>query len=592
MTKPYDRPGRRAVMAGLAAAPAFMATSAFAMANTTRPRPGGPGWPSAEDWDSLKVAVGGRLDPVTLPNLTPAEAHADFANQFWLGDQAALTQAWGWADAWRSEPSAYVVKAAGAADVAAAVKFARAHRLRVVVKGGGHSYLGGSSAPDSLLIWTRNLDSITVHDAFTPQGMKTPPVPAVSVGAGCVWLWPYQEVTGAHGRYVQGGGCTTVGVAGHVQGGGFGSFSKAFGLAAASLVEAEIITADGRVRIVNAAQDPDLFWALKGGGGGTFGVVTRLTLKTHDLPATFGAANWKVKAASDSAYQALLARFIDAYAAGMNNPHWGEQARARRDNILEISMVFQGLDAAAARAPWTDLLAFVTAHPDDYKAVSPFVALPIPAKMFWNPAFLDRYAPGAITRDNRPDARAGDYVWTGDAGQAWQMIHAYASAWLPARLLETPDGRARLTQAWFDSSRHWGMAFHFNKGLAGADAVTLDASRDTAMNPQVLTAFALAITAADGAAPLPGHAPADLAQARVEAVHVTDAINALRTCAPDAGSYMSECDYHLADWAQAQWGENASRLARIKRRYDPDGLFFVRHGVGSEGWSADGFQKV
>ena len=74
---------------------------------------------------------------------------------------------------------------------------------------------------------------------------------------------------GEAGRYVQGGGCTTVGVAGLVQGGGFGSFSKAFGTAAASLLEAQIVTADGKVRVANAVQEPDLFWALKGGGGGT-----------------------------------------------------------------------------------------------------------------------------------------------------------------------------------------------------------------------------------------------------------------------------------------------------------------------------------
>ncbi len=73
-----------------------------------------------------------------------------------------------------------------------------------------------------------------------------------------------------------------------MQGGGFGSFSKRYGLAAASLLEAEVVTADGVIRTVSAAQEPDLFWALKDGGGGTFGVLTRLTLKTHDLPSTFG----------------------------------------------------------------------------------------------------------------------------------------------------------------------------------------------------------------------------------------------------------------------------------------------------------------
>src|SRR5215831_6349077 len=78
------------------------------------------------------------------------------------------------------------------------------------------------------------------------------PEAAVSVGAGAIWMDVYDAVTTSAGRYVQGGGCTTVGVAGLVQGGGFGSFSKGFGTAAANLLEAEVVTADGTVRIANA----------------------------------------------------------------------------------------------------------------------------------------------------------------------------------------------------------------------------------------------------------------------------------------------------------------------------------------------------
>lgn len=81
-----------------------------------------------------------------------------------------LTQTCGWVGAWISEPSVYAVKPQSAAHIAAAVNFARHGRLRLVVKGGGHSYLGTSNAADSLLIWTRALDSISVPDAFIPKG--------------------------------------------------------------------------------------------------------------------------------------------------------------------------------------------------------------------------------------------------------------------------------------------------------------------------------------------------------------------------------------------------------------------------------------
>jgi FAD/FMN-containing dehydrogenase len=104
---------------------------------------------------------------------------------------------------------------------------------------------------------------------------------AVTVGAGAIWMHVYNEVTTRGGRYVQGGGCLTIGVAGFVQVGGFGSFSKNYGTAV-NLPEAEIVTADGAVRIANACTNADLFWALKGGGGGSFGVVTRITFRTHE----------------------------------------------------------------------------------------------------------------------------------------------------------------------------------------------------------------------------------------------------------------------------------------------------------------------
>src|SRR5271155_3246299 len=113
------------------------------------------------------------------------------------------------------------------------------------------------------------------------------------------------------GGFVQGGGCTTVGVAGLIQSGGFGSYSKNYGTAAASLLQAEVVTADGTVRIANACTNPDLFWALKGGGGGTFCVVTRLTLRTLDLPKVCAFVAPSIQAASDTAFRRLIGRFVD-----------------------------------------------------------------------------------------------------------------------------------------------------------------------------------------------------------------------------------------------------------------------------------------
>jgi FAD/FMN-containing dehydrogenase len=562
---------------------------AAAAAVMQRVRPGTRAWPSPQQWASLGDAVGGRLSPVVMPDLAGPDAAARLADPFYIGDQAALTQSSGWLEGWRSSPSAYAIRAEQTSDVVEAVRFAAEHRLRLVVRGGGHSYLGGSNAPDSLLIWTKGLRDIALHEGFTPQGSTAVPVAAVSVGAGCLWVDVYDAVTTKGGRYVQGGGCTTVGVAGLVQGGGFGSFSKGFGLAAASLLEAEIVTADGVVRVVNAHQESDLFWALKGGGGGTYGVVTRLTLQTHDLPPTFGAVRWTIQASSDQAFRDLIARFVQTYAVHLLNPHWGEQVRATPDNQLVVSMVFQGLDATTARAAWADLIAFVQRHPEAYQAPE-MAVLAIPARHFWNPVVLDKYAAGAIKHSPHAQGRSGGWWWSGDSDQLGAFWHAYTSAWLPVSLLKS-DGQRRLVDAWFAASRYWPVAFHFNKGLAGADGRVLASSRDTAMNPQVLDAFALAIIADCGGPAFAGMPEPDMRQAREAAAKVQAATAALKAAAPDAGGYLSECDFFTRDWQRSSWGRHWARLRNIKQRYDPAGLFIVHHGVGSEAWSQDGFTR-
>ncbi len=554
-----------------------------------RVRPGMPGWPDDAAWAALRRETNGRLQKVSLPKLDTAEAKQLVANPFYIGDEPGLTQSSGWLDAWRSQPSAYMVAAESATDVAAAVRFARANNLRLVIKGRGHSYFGASCAPDSLLIWTRKMDAITVHDAFTPQGSNAAPVPAISAGAGAMWLHTYQAAAAA-GRYVQGGGCTTVGVAGLVQGGGFGSFSKGFGTAAASLLEAEIVTADGEIRTVNTAREPDLFWALKGGGGGTFGAITRLTLATHPLPGNVGPMNLTLRAKSDDAYRKLIARVVDLYATNLCNPHWGEQIRLQPDNRLQVRMVFQNLSKDEARAAFKPLLDFVDAHPADYEGQASLEVASVPAKYFWNGWLYRIFARSAVNFDGRSGAPWTDYWWKGDGEQVGLFWHAYTSAWLPSSLLK-PQNQTLLVDALFNASRQWSVGLHFNKGLFGAPTSAIEAARNTATHPDVMDAFALAIIAAGGPPVFDGFPAPDVATAGAHRDRVNAAMTALRAAAPDTGAYVNECDYFQPGWQTAFWGPHYPRLLEIKRRYDPDGLFYVHHGVGSEDWTDDGFAR-
>ena len=584
------------------AAPDLGIAAARSGSTRRRVRPTDAAWPSEAQWSGLNADTGGRLMKVHSPladcTADPASAACtdllhSLRNPYYIGDTVGLTQTLGWVDAWTSSPSVYAVAAQTSADVAAAVNFAREHRLRLVVKGGGHSYLGTSNAPDSLLVWTRAMRAAELHDAFVPKGCegKVAPQHAVSVGAGAIWKQAYDAVTTKGGRYVQGGGCTTVGVAGLVQSGGFGSFSKGFGTAAAGLLEVEIVTADGQVRIANTCTNPDLYWAIKGGGGGTFGVVTRLTLRTHELPPFFGAVTARIEAKSEGAYRRLVERLMSFYQASLFNPHWGEQIAFRPGHVVSINMVFQGLEEAQARETWRPFFDWVTAAPADYAMAKPTV-LALPAKLFWNSAVM-KAIPGVVKSDERPGAPVENTFWTGDADQVGQVLHAYQSVWLPKALLE-PARRPELVDALVAAAKGWGFALHFNKGLAGAAPEAVAASRDTATNPAVLDAFALVITGAGEGPAYPGwkgHEP-DLASARHAAHAVSAAMAPIKRLAPAPASYVSESDYFEAEWGRAYWGPNLARLNAVKARYDPAGLFVVHHGVGSEAWSPDGFTRL
>jgi FAD/FMN-containing dehydrogenase len=592
-----------ASLAGLWPRPLSPITSWLAERKLARVRPSDAAWPSKEAWKRLNDAVGGNLIAVDFPikeclsSTESAACKALFANvknPYYIGDSPGMTQTLGWVDAWTTRPSVYAVAASNAQDIAAAVNFARENNLRLVVKGGGHSYLGTSNAPDSLLIWTRHMHDVAMHSDFVPQGCAAIHAPqrAVTIGAGAIWLQAYDAVTTKAGAYVQGGGCTTVGVAGLIQSGGFGSFSKHYGMAAASLLEAEVVTADGNVRIANACTNSDLFWALKGGGGGTFAVVSKLTLRVHDLPELAGGANFIVKASSDDAYRRLIRQFVGFYREALFNDHWGEQAHFSPDNKLEISMVHLDLETEQSRKVWQPFLDWLRQSSTAYTIESEPEIGSMPFRHWWDVDWRNEHHHDVFKADFREGASPANVWWKGDAGQVGWVVWGFESLWLPAGLLED-DSQEKLANALFAASRFSEVELHFNKGLAGASAEANRAAKDTAMNPAVCDAFALAIVA-DGQGPaypgISGHEP-DVAKGRKAAETVHRCMNELRAVAANGGAYVSESNFFESDFQHSYWGTNHARLAQIKKKYDPDGLFFVHNGVGSEQWSKDGFAR-
>lgn len=548
-----------------------------------------PAEAGALDYSELAQQVGDRLLRVRAPlracrrggHGPGCEAALErLRNPFAIEDDPGAFHTTGWLGAYDARHSPVAVAAESAADIAAAVNFARGRGLGVVIKGTGHDYLGRSCAPGSLLIWTHRMRDITVHDAFVPAGTGRlgPGEPAVTVGAGTRWLEAYQTLA-AHGRYVQGGGCTSVGaVGGFTQGGGFGSFSRRYGTAAGNVLEAEVVTASGEILVANASQHSDLFWALRGGGGGTFGVVSRLTMRTHPMPGTLAIVEGTIRAAADGDFRRLIGA-LAGFLPVLCDDHWGEQVRLGRDNTAGFLMTAVDVTEAEARGVWEPILALARADPAFTCDVS--ISL-VPFAWLWNPAAWGESVPDTICRDDRPGQPPGQFWWAGDGVQVSQYLHAYQSRWLPGGLLEDRDGR--LADALFAASRHWDISLHLNKGLRGAASEAVARDRATAINPAVFDAAALVVSSSKQqyAFPaVPGHEP-DLNLAADRARQVSSAMDVIRALTPGSGSYVNETDYFEPDWQHSFWGGNYPRLLEIKQAYDPRNLFRVHHGVGSE----------
>jgi FAD/FMN-containing dehydrogenase len=206
-----------------------------------------------------------------------------------------------------------VARPLDAADARTAVNWAVAHGVPLRARSGGHSYAGYSTLSGGMVLDLRNLRGITVDThAHT-----------ATIGAGAQLIDVYAALA-ARGVTIPAGSCPSVGIAGHALGGGMGLAGRQFGLTADNLVSARIITADGRMLTVSAHQHPDLYWALRGGGGGNFGVVTSFTFRVHAVPNTVAwfIVKWPAS------------RGVDALAAWQA---WAPHARNQLTSIFHLN---------------------------------------------------------------------------------------------------------------------------------------------------------------------------------------------------------------------------------------------------------------
>jgi FAD/FMN-containing dehydrogenase len=268
---------------------------------------------SAPDWNGFARSLKGRL---FRPGQTGYDASHQLFNPRWDAVQPAG-----------------VVRAANATDVRTSIQFARKNRLVLVPKGGGHSYVGASTISKGLMV-----DLGAIRGMSYANGILT-------VGAGAR-LYDVHAFLDRYGRSLPTGTCPTVGVAGLALGGGMGIHTRTFGLTCDRIVSMDVVTADGAARNVSATSDADLFWALRGSGGGNLGVVTSFRLAT--IPATrlgFFRLTWPESKA------AAVVRGWQTFAQSAPATTWGNlHIDARSNGTLSVHVLGASTTGSATAA--------------------------------------------------------------------------------------------------------------------------------------------------------------------------------------------------------------------------------------------------
>ncbi|KAK7978485.1 FAD binding domain-containing protein [Apiospora saccharicola] len=531
--------------------------------------PGDACWPSADTWSTLNSTVSGRLVatvPIGSPCHDPTyDADACAALQSgWQLPQTHLPSSSSVMHPFfanqscdpftpRSQPcllgnyAAYAVNVTGKEDVQAALKFAKTNNIRIVIRNTGHDFLGRSTGAGSLAIWTQYLKNMEFSDWSDEfyQG------PAVKFGAGVIG-YEATEAVNAKDLVVVGGECPTVGIAGgYTQGGGHSALTTAFGLAADQTLEFEVVTASGEVVTASRQENEDLYFALSGGGPGTFGVVTAMTVRAHpNLPV--GGATLQMAAASttqDKFYEAVS-----------------------RFHALLPGMTDQGAMVVYYVASSVLMVNPITVYNStgDYvrnTVLAPFIKtlneLEIPHKVSYSTRnYRDHY-----------DTYMGPLPY----GHVAVEEYNFGSRLIPRSVLE--DNNEGLQAVLKNLTLHGvlavGDALNATAPHPTANAVN-PAWRKTGVHMQLTTAW-------NDTAPW-----ADMVEAQRR---ITDEfVPQMEAVTPGSGAYTNEADFHQPDWQQTFFGENYDRLLQIKRKWDPEGRFYAIRTVGSEAWNvaADG----
>ncbi|KAH1339631.1 hypothetical protein KXV68_009729 [Aspergillus fumigatus] len=493
----------------------------------------------------------------------------------WRASQAGTLQGWVWEVGRTEDETCHAHSPRGAPchqgriplysaavesvdQIQVAVRFAQRHRLRLVVRNTGHDTAGRSSGSDSFQIHCHRMKQIEYHDNFRALGSDIDRGPAVSVGAG-VTLGEMYARGARDGWVVVGGECPTVGAAGgFLQGGGVSSFHSFIdGLAVDNVLEFEVVTAKGDVVVANDHQNPDIFWALRGGGGGTFGIVTRATMRVH-LNSPVCVSEVAVSGLRNNSLlwtKGITGLFSILRSFNQQGIPGQFILRPLSKDQVNASLTLYFLNTDDTRRSAENMLSI--------RNILESTTLPFTLASRCLPKISDALRKG-------PDMLPVNYgIITGSVLVSEDLFNSEEGPLHLAKQLEHfPMGP---------------MDLLFTSNLGGnVSANTGKKHRDTSMHPGWRQAAHLINFVRSVSTPTAHEKARSL-----EELHSVQ-MRQLYDIEPDFRvSYRNLGDPLESDAAQVYWGPNYKRLLEIKRKWDPEDLFFSQLGVGSEGWTED-----
>jgi len=414
---------------------------------------------------------------------------------------------------------ALIARCADVDDVVAAVNFGRENGLDIAIRGGGHNGAGLGSVDDGLMIDLSGLKQIEVD----------PDSRTVTIGGGCL-LGEVDTATHEHGLAAPAGVISTTGAGGLMLGGGVGNLTRAYGLSIDNILGAELVLADGSVVNADETENPDLYWAIRGGGG-NFGVATKIRSRLHPVENVFcGPMFWPLDRAAD--VLRWYREFIIAAPEQLNGwfaflsvppaPLFPEELHLQRVAAIVWCWCgpLDGADDALAEARSQEGILLDGTHEAPFPALqSAFDAIYPPGdQWYWRGDFIEEI----------PDEAIEKHLEFAETMPTWKSsMHMYPSNGAAHRVgpTETP---------WAFRRANWA-------------SVTFGCDPDPA-NAEALRDWAIAYQ---------------------EALHPYSA----------GGTYLNFVMDEGQERVQASYGDNYARLARIKAQYDPENLFHVNQNI-------------